>query len=64
MGKNKGGEVVAFAIQIGPVTKGRYKNKDKAEICSNCNKSGHNSNSCFQLIGYLDWWGDKPHGNG
>ena len=20
--------------------------------------------SCFQLIGYPDWWGDKPRGNG
>ena len=33
-------------------------------VCINCNKSGHNAKSCFQLIGYPDWWGERPKGNG
>ena len=55
-GKEQRGEAMAFVVQIGQISKGRYENMDKAEVCFNCNKFGHNSKSCFQLIGYLDWW--------
>ena len=33
-------------------------------ICNNCNRSGHESDSCFELIGYPEWWGDRPKGTG
>jgi hypothetical protein len=28
-------------------------------ICNHCNRTGHESDSCFQLIRYPDWWGDR-----
>ena len=34
--------------------------KDKTRICSNCKRSGHDANSCFALIGYPEWWRDRP----
>ena len=33
-------------------------------VCINYNKPRHNTESCFQLIGYPDCWGEKPKGNG
>lgn len=27
-----------------------------SKLCSQCNKVGHDVASCFQLIGYPDWW--------
>jgi len=33
--------------------------KDKTMICSHCKRSGHDTNSCFGLIGYPEWWGDR-----
>jgi len=33
-------------------------------ICSHCKCSGHDTNSCFALIGYPEWWGDRPRTDG
>ncbi|KAA3466824.1 retrovirus-related Pol polyprotein from transposon TNT 1-94 isoform X1 [Gossypium australe] len=30
-------------------------------VCSHCNREGHDSGTCFQLIGYPDWWGNRPY---
>jgi len=38
--------------------------KHKTMICSHCKHSGHDTNSCFALIGYSDWWGDRSHTDG
>ncbi|RVW82850.1 hypothetical protein CK203_051204 [Vitis vinifera] len=38
----------------------RSDGKDKTLICSNCKRKGHEADSCFQRIGYLEWWDDKP----
>ena len=35
--------------------------KDKTVIFSNCKRKGHEAISCFQRIGYPEWWGDRPH---
>jgi len=32
-------------------------------ICSHCKHSGHDVNFCFALIGYPEWWGDRPRTN-
>jgi hypothetical protein len=32
-------------------------------VCSNCKREGHDSDSCFQLIGYPNWWGNRPRPN-
>ncbi|KAH1122007.1 hypothetical protein J1N35_005167 [Gossypium stocksii] len=30
-------------------------------VCSHRNREGHDLGTCFQLIGYPDWWGNRPH---
>ena len=59
------GEPMSFAIHAN--TGGRRPGtgtKDKPVLCSYCNRGGHDAESCFQLIGYPDWWGDRPKGIG
>jgi hypothetical protein len=50
------GEVMAFAVQS------NFKRKEKGGMCSHCNRTGHDSDGCFQVIGYPDWWGDRQRG--
>ncbi|CAJ2632240.1 unnamed protein product [Trifolium pratense] len=59
--KEEKGEQVAFAVRVG---KGRVESKDKDEECSNCSKTGHAADSCFELIGYPEWWGDRGRTSG
>jgi len=33
-------------------------------ICSHYKRSGHDANSCFALIGYPEWRGDRPYTDG
>ena len=53
-------EVVGFSMQVRARTRGRTETKDKSVVCSICGRAGHETESCFQLIGYPDWWGDRP----
>lgn len=57
-------EVIGLAVQTNTRLKGRGETKDNAMVCSKCNRTGHDSTSCFQLIGYPEWWGDRPRGEG
>ncbi|KAH9779087.1 retrovirus-related pol polyprotein from transposon RE1 [Citrus sinensis] len=63
-GKEQQVEAMAFAVQIATSLKGRTESKDKTVLCSNCKRTGHVAESCFQLIGYPNWWGDRPRGGG
>ncbi|XP_073298476.1 uncharacterized protein [Primulina huaijiensis] len=56
------GEVIGLAVQTNTRLKGRGETKDNTMICPKCNRTGHDSTSCFQLIGYPEWWGDCPRG--
>ena len=38
--------------------------KDRSAVCKYCNREGHDADGCFQLIGYPDWWGDRPKMSG
>ena len=51
--------VTAFAFQ----TKGRGRPDDsnKSAFCKHCNRTGHSTDNCFVVIGYPEWWGDRPH---
>ncbi|KAL1198691.1 Retrovirus-related Pol polyprotein from transposon TNT 1-94 [Cardamine amara subsp. amara] len=49
-------EVTAFAIQ----TKPRFKTDTSTMICKHCNRQGHLSETCFAVIGYPEWWGERP----
>ena len=28
--------------------------------CEHCNKMGHSKTQCFELVGYPDWWANRP----
>ncbi|WCJ23129.1 Retrovirus-related Pol polyprotein from transposon RE2 [Euphorbia peplus] len=44
---------------------GRFQPTDNSnKFCHNCNRDGHDVSSCFELLGYPDWWGDRPRGRG
>ena len=58
--KEEKGMVVGLAVQAGSKSKGRREGKDKSVVCSCCGKTGHDAKGCFQIIGYPDWWGDRP----
>ncbi|KAF7836829.1 auxin response factor 19-like isoform X1 [Senna tora] len=51
-------EVMALA------TRTRHDSRDKNMVCSHCKKTGHDSANCFALVGYPEWWGDRPCGDG
>ncbi|CAA7030831.1 unnamed protein product [Microthlaspi erraticum] len=36
-------------------------NRDPTRKCTSCGKSGHEASACFKVIGYPDWWPNKPH---
>ncbi|CAA7031059.1 unnamed protein product [Microthlaspi erraticum] len=55
-------EVTAFATQSRPrFETGQEKFQGKG-ICKHCNCGGHSPENCFVVIGYPEWWGDRPRG--
>jgi len=34
----------------------RGDGKDRTMVCSHCKRTGHESENCFALIGYPEWW--------
>lgn len=57
-GKGERTEVMALAVQASTRMKGReIKNKS---VCAHCNRAGHDEAGCFLLIGYPEWWGERP----
>lgn len=65
--RNKGGKekekekenVMAFKVE----TKPRAKQGDtNAKFCHHCNREGHDEASCYQIIGFPDWWDEKKKG--
>ncbi|VFQ73325.1 unnamed protein product [Cuscuta campestris] len=40
------------------VINNRDNNRDLK--CKHCGQTGHEMSGCFQLIGYPEWWGDRP----
>ncbi|XP_010418794.1 PREDICTED: uncharacterized protein LOC104704393 [Camelina sativa] len=51
-------EIFAFAVQQRP----RMQSSVRPEqaLCKHCNRGGHSSDSCFAVVGYREWWGDRP----
>lgn len=50
--------VSAFVAQA--KGRGRGDDQNKSSFCRHCNRSGHSTDSCFAVIGYPGWWGDRP----
>ncbi|XP_050895027.1 uncharacterized protein LOC127101610 [Lathyrus oleraceus] len=58
-------EVMSLAVQTnGRAFKGRWDGKYKFVSCTHCHRAGHDAGSCFQLVGYPEWWGDRPKNEG
>lgn len=65
-------EVTAFAMQTrSRLTQPQLRNndKEKMELCKHCHRTGHASENCYAVIGYPEWWGNRPrsrilHGRG
>ncbi|XP_010552807.1 PREDICTED: uncharacterized protein LOC104823078 [Tarenaya hassleriana] len=55
-------DIAAFAVSTAPKPRDLPSGKDKSVVCSNCGRSGHAVDSCFQILGYPEWWGDRPRG--
>lgn len=50
-------EVNAFAVTTNQF---RREERDKTIFCKHCNRAGHSSDSFYAVIGYPEWWGDRP----
>ncbi|KAG7600532.1 Retrotransposon Copia-like N-terminal [Arabidopsis suecica] len=35
-------------------------NRDPNRKCTACGRMGHEAVSCFKVVGYPEWWGDRP----
>ncbi|CAA7037258.1 unnamed protein product [Microthlaspi erraticum] len=50
---------VAFATQTR--TTGSLGVEDKKKlVCTSCKRNGHTAETCFELIGFPTWWGERP----
>ncbi|WVZ13460.1 hypothetical protein V8G54_011026 [Vigna mungo] len=56
LAKDEKREVMAFAVQGGSRYKDKIGGKENIGTCIHCNRPGHDSESCFQIIGYPEWW--------
>ncbi|XP_073051656.1 uncharacterized protein [Primulina eburnea] len=53
-------EVVGFAILSERRGRAKPEKIDKSGLmCSHCHRPGHDIVTCFQLLGYPEWWGDR-----
>ena len=51
---------MALTIHTNFKTKGQGEVRDKSVTCTHYKRLGHGASDCFQLVGYPDWWGDRP----
>lgn len=35
-------------------------NRDPSRFCTGCGRSGHDVSGCFKVVGYPDWWEERP----
>ncbi|XP_010518640.1 PREDICTED: uncharacterized protein LOC104793917 [Camelina sativa] len=52
-------ENMAFVAQT-QKPKYRGDDRDVGIVCSNCGRTGHRSETCFHILGFPEWWGDRP----
>ncbi|RVW98342.1 Retrovirus-related Pol polyprotein from transposon RE1 [Vitis vinifera] len=60
--KEERGNPMSFAMKTGG-RNSREEEKDRNVVCTNCKREGHDANTCFQLIRYPKWWGNRPRKN-
>ncbi|XP_056697354.1 uncharacterized protein [Spinacia oleracea] len=54
-----GHNVMAFKVEARP--KQRYGEGEKL-FCQHCNREGHSEETCYQIIGFPEWWDEKKRG--
>lgn len=52
-------ENMAF-VTLTQRAKWRGEERDMSVVCSNCGRTGHKADGCFQILGFPEWWGDRP----
>lgn len=52
-------EPISFAVQANLATR-TTRAQGKECTCTECRRTGHDSENCFEVIGYPEWWGDRP----
>lgn len=58
------GDVVGFSVQSSSPARAAFaRGKEKQGTCTHSGRPGHEVKSCYQIIGYPEWWGDRPRGN-
>ncbi|XP_073119854.1 uncharacterized protein [Henckelia pumila] len=55
-------DVVGFAAH--GAARGKNDHPRSNGVCSHCGKRGHDQESCFQLVGFPDWWYSENRTNG
>ncbi|KAL1189105.1 hypothetical protein V5N11_032521 [Cardamine amara subsp. amara] len=55
-GREQQASQVAFVARAG--SGGGSEDKSRM-VCSACKKKGHTTETCFQVIGYPEWWGER-----
>ncbi|CAA7053596.1 unnamed protein product [Microthlaspi erraticum] len=59
-GREQQGAQMAFAVRSGNMNIG---GEDKSKLfCTECKKTGHVAETCFQVVGYPPWWGERARG--
>ncbi|XP_010526766.2 PREDICTED: uncharacterized protein LOC104804236 [Tarenaya hassleriana] len=53
-------DIATFSVGVESKPRPTPAVKDKTVLCTNCGRSGHVVESCFQILGYPEWWGDRP----
>lgn len=54
-------EVASYAIQArSRMSLMRNEEHDQMTSCKHCQRTGHSLDSCFAVIGYPEWWGERP----
>ncbi|CAA7013101.1 unnamed protein product [Microthlaspi erraticum] len=60
-GVDETSDVSAYAVQArSRVPPSRSDEHARPVLCKHCNRSGHPSDSCFAVVGYPEWWGERP----
>lgn len=55
---------VSFAVRTFARNQIVQDDANKNVTCTACGRVGHPAESCFRMIGYPPWWGDRPRNRG
>ncbi|XP_010497085.1 PREDICTED: uncharacterized protein LOC104774115 [Camelina sativa] len=53
-------DVIAYAVHQRGRVSSSVRIDDVKSVCTHCHRSGHSSDRCFAVVGYPEWWDDRP----